>query len=77
MARNSAPRPVRTALVVVGWVGAAALVQALLGADIGEATRQLEQGIEQQLEGAPMPPRQPPARSHEDESFEPWELVGV
>jgi hypothetical protein len=77
MARKPAPRPIRTALVVAGWVGAAALVQAVLGAEIGAATRLLEQGIEQRFEGPPPQQARPPARSHEEDAFEPWELVSV
>ena len=77
MARKPAPRPLRTALVVVGWVGAAALVQAVLGADIGAATRLLEQGIEERFQGPPALQVRPPARSRDEDALEPWELVGV
>jgi len=76
MARNSAARPVRAIAVVAGWVAAAVLVQAVLDGDIGAGTRQLEQGIEQRLEGGP-PPARTPDRANEGETFEPWELVGV
>jgi hypothetical protein len=57
---------------------AASLVQGLFGAEIGRAGRRFEQRIEERLErqGAP-PTEQQPRRSHEVESFEPWELVSV
>jgi len=54
------------------------MAQGLLAGDIGRAAHEVERRIEMQLEGAPAPAGDPqPARSHEDESIEPWELVSV
>jgi hypothetical protein len=63
---------------VASWVVAASIAQALLEPDIERAARRLEQRLEQRLErhGAG-PSEQQPERSHEVESIEPWELVGV
>jgi hypothetical protein len=78
MARKSAPRPLRIGIALVAWVAAAAVAQGVLGADIGEAMQHLERAIEQRLEGpTATPPGPPPARSREEESIEPWELVSV
>jgi hypothetical protein len=63
---------------VASWVVAASVAQAVLDPDIERAVRRLEQRLEQQLDrhGA-VPADQQPERSHELESIEPWELVGV
>jgi hypothetical protein len=58
-------------------VVAASVVQGLFGADIGRAGRRFEQRIEERLERQGAPPAEQPRRSHEIESFEPWELVSV
>jgi hypothetical protein len=65
-------------IAVATWVVAASVVQGLFGAEMDRAGRRFEQRIEERLErqGAP-PAEQQPRRSHEVESFEPWELVGV
>jgi len=66
------------ALGVAAWMVAASIVQGVLGPDIGSAGRRIQQGIEERLErhGAPAPLEEPPS-THEVESLEPWELVGV
>ncbi|HEY5242925.1 MAG TPA: hypothetical protein VIJ22_15705 [Polyangiaceae bacterium] len=77
MARKPAPWLVRLGVAVTSWVAAVTVAQALLGADLARAAEEVEERIELQLRGlrAPLDPQ--PARSHEDESFEPWELVSV
>ena len=66
------------AIAVATWVGAASVAQGVLGADLARGARRIELRIEEQIEhrGA-QPPAEQPERSHELESFEPWELVSV
>jgi hypothetical protein len=52
------------------------------GADLERGVRPRDDRIEQRLERGACPeqgpePPAPPARSHGDASFEPWELVSV
>ena len=77
MARKPAPWLVRLGVAVASWAVAVSVAQAVLGADIGRAAHQLEERIELQLRGLRVPEERSPERSHEDESFEPWELVSV
>jgi hypothetical protein len=67
------------ALAVISWGVALWVAQAVTGPEIGDRVRVLEERIEQQLRGGAAQPesRPQPPRSHEDASFEPWELVGV
>jgi hypothetical protein len=67
------------ALAVISWGAALWVAQAATGPEIDDRVRVLEERIEQQLRSVPVQPasRPQPARSHEDASFEPWELVGV
>jgi hypothetical protein len=78
MGREPAARWLRRGAWVASWIVAALITQGLLEPEIGTAAKRLEQRLEQQLErhGAPSPEKQP-ERSHEVESIEPWELVGV
>jgi hypothetical protein len=62
---------------VATWMVAASVVQGLFGTEIGRAGRIFEQRIEERLERQGAPPTEQPRRSHEVESFEPWELVSV
>lgn len=72
---------VTAAGALASWLAAASLAQGLWGADIERAVRQEGDRIEHFLERgtcpAQGPDQQAPARSHGDESFEPWELVSV
>jgi hypothetical protein len=83
MARNSALRRRlwrlgRVGVTLGSWVAAASLAQSLFGPQIARRAERLEQRIEQQIERRSSPPPDPqPQRSHEEESFEPWELVSV
>ena len=81
MARNSRlgqPGALRFCLAVATWAAAVALAQGILGLDIGEAARRLDERIERKLEGQPAPPaHRPPPRSRDADSIEPWELVSV
>jgi hypothetical protein len=82
MLRKPIARWLRVGLAAVTWGATVLVVEAGAENEIGQATRQVEERIELQLElmdrfGAPTPPPDPaPARSHE-EPIEPWELVGV
>jgi hypothetical protein len=81
MARNSASRPltaapVRLASAVVLWVAVVAVTQGALCAELGEALRRVEDGIELRLR-PPATLQQPPSRSSVPEPIEPWELVSV
>jgi hypothetical protein len=69
----------RLGIAAASWGAALVVAQAVLGADIARAARELERRIELRIEGAPQaPPPVVPEHSHEgDESYEPWELVGV
>jgi hypothetical protein len=58
-------------------VAAITVAQAVLGPDLARAAEQVEERIELQLRGLRAPADPLPERSHEDESFEPWELVSV
>jgi hypothetical protein len=66
------------ALGVAAWIVAASIVEGVVGQDVGSAARRIQQGIEERLErhGAPPPAEERPS-THEVESIEPWELVGV
>jgi hypothetical protein len=79
MARNCVSWVVtlRVALAVASWGAALGLAQATLGGDLGRAVHELEQRIELRVRGVTAPAEPPPERSHEEESFEPWELVSV
>jgi hypothetical protein len=66
-------RSLRFAAALTAWMGAASLAQGLFGVDVGHAGPFLEQQL--QRKGAP--PKPQPQRSHEDDSYEPWELVRV
>lgn len=72
---------VMAAGALASWLAAASLAQGLWGADIGRAVHQLDERIERFLDREACPaqgPEQPsPARSHEDDALEPWELVSV
>jgi hypothetical protein len=78
MRRKTAERWMRRGAAVASWVVAASITQGLVGPDFGRAARPIEERIEERLlrHGAP-PPEQQPEHSHEVESIEPWELVGV
>ena len=67
----------RFGVAVASWGAAIAVAQATTGADIGRRARELEERIELQLKGMQGPAEPQPQRSHEDESFESWELVDV
>jgi hypothetical protein len=75
MARNSAS-VARVAVAIAVWLGVAAVAQGAMGAELGDALRRLEEGIEQQLR-SPASLQDPPPRSSEPEPIEPWELVRV
>jgi hypothetical protein len=78
MARNRGhARWLRLGVAMTSWGLALVAAEALLGAEMANPARELEQRIELRLKGRVDPPPQTPARSHEEESFEPWELVGV
>jgi hypothetical protein len=77
MARKPAPWLVRLGVAVTSWMVTLTVAEALLGGDLGRAAEEVEERIELQLRGAPPSPDPQPARSHEEESFEPWELVSV
>jgi hypothetical protein len=76
MARNSASGPVRLASAVALWVAVVAVTQGALCAELGEALRRVEDGIELRLQ-PPATLHQAPSRSSEPEPIEPWELVSV
>ncbi len=77
MARNRATL-LRMGVAAASWGLALGVAQAVLGASVSRPARELERRIELHLRGADEPaPQQPPARSHEEESLEPWELVSV
>jgi hypothetical protein len=71
----------RVAVAAAAWVATVVAVEAA-ESEISRPAHQLEQRIELQLQlmerarDVPPLPDSPPDRSHE-ESFEPWELVGV
>jgi hypothetical protein len=77
MARKPAPWLVRLGVAVASWAAAVTVAQTVLGPDLGRAVEEVEERIELQLRGLRAPADPQPARSHEDESFEPWELVSV
>jgi hypothetical protein len=77
MARNSARAWMRIGVAVASWVAAVSVAQAVNGADIARKVQELEERIELQLKGTRAPPEPQPERSHEEESFESWELVSV
>jgi hypothetical protein len=64
---------------VASWAAAVAVIQVVVGVEIGGATRRLEERIELQLKsrGTVSPDSRQPERTHEEEPIEPWELVGV
>jgi hypothetical protein len=65
-------------VAAVSWGLSVAVMQIVVGVEIGGATRRLEQRIELQLKGRGVtsPAVMQPERPHE-EPIEPWELVGV
>jgi hypothetical protein len=65
-------------VAVASWAVSVAVMQVVVGVEIGGATRRLEERIELRLKsrGAPAPDSRQPERTHE-EPIEPWELVGV
>jgi hypothetical protein len=77
MARKPAWAWTRSGLAVAAWAVAIGLTQVTAGADIGRKTRELEEQLELRLKGTMPPAEAQPQRSHEDESFESWELVDV
>jgi hypothetical protein len=77
MARKPAPWLVRLGVAVTSWAAAVTVAQTALGPDLGRAVEEVEERIELQLRGLRAPADPLPARSHEDESLEPWELVSV
>jgi hypothetical protein len=62
---------------MASWGLALVAAEAFLDADMVSPTRELEQRIELRFKGPAPAPAPLPERSHEEESFEPWELVGV
>jgi hypothetical protein len=68
---------VRLGVAVTSWAAAVTVAQTVLGADLARAAEEVEERIELQLRGLRTPAEPQPERSHEDESFEPWELVSV
>jgi hypothetical protein len=77
MARKPARWLVRLGVAVTSWMVALTVAQALLGGDLARAAEEVEERIELQLRGVQPSPDPQPARSHEEESIEPWELVSV
>ena len=77
MARKRPLWLVRLGVAVTSWMAAITVAQTVLGPDLARAAEEVEQRIELRLRGLRAPPVPQPERSHEDESFEPWELVGV
>jgi hypothetical protein len=78
MGRNSGPglRALRIGVALASWLVAGSAVQGLFGAEVASAARQLELRIEQRFDDpAPPAPDAQPARSHDADSIEPWELV--
>lgn len=68
----------RFGVAVASWAAAVSLVQSLGGEVMMREHHPLEERIEQRLKGVTAPPPQAkPEHTHEDESFEPWELVSV
>jgi hypothetical protein len=77
MARKPGPWLVSFGVAVTSWAAAVSIAQAVLGADIGRAAKEVEDRIELQLRGLRAPPQPPPERSREQDPIEPWELVRV
>jgi len=77
MARKRPLWLVRLGVAVTSWMAAITVAQTVLGPDLARAAEEVEQRIELRLRGLRAPPAPQPERSHEDESFEPWELVSV
>jgi len=77
MARKPASWLVRLGVAVTSWAAAVTVAQTALGPDLGRAVEEVEERIELKLRGLRAPVDPQPARSHEDESIEPWELVSV
>jgi hypothetical protein len=71
--RSTPIRSIRFVVALAAWMGAASLAQGLFGVDVGHAGPVLEQ----QLKRKGTPPQPQPQRSHEEDSYEPWELVRV
>jgi hypothetical protein len=67
----------RLGVAMASWALALAVAQEVLGADVGRSARELEQRIELRFKAPEAAPDRAPARSHDEESLEPWELVGV
>jgi hypothetical protein len=77
MARKRPSWLMRLGVAVTSWVAVLSVAQAVLGPELAGAAKEVEERIELQLRGLRAPPDPQPERSHEDESFEPWELVSV
>ena len=75
MGRKRPGSSARIAATLAMWTAAASLSQGLFGADFGRAGRALEQQLERKTSPPSLDPQ--PQRSHESESYEPWELVKV
>ncbi len=78
MARNSASQlhAVRLGVAAALWLGVVGLTQGMLGHELGDALRRVEDGIEQHLQ-PPATVQDPPPRSTVPDPIEPWELVSV
>jgi hypothetical protein len=74
---GSARHPWRLGLALASWLLAALAAQGPLGGEIAGAARQFEQRIQLRFESVTPTPDAQPARSHDDESLDPWELVRV
>ena len=77
MARKPARWLVRLGVAVTSWAAVVTVAQTVLGPDLTHAADEVEQRIELKLRGLQTQPNPQPERSHEDESYEPWELVSV
>jgi hypothetical protein len=77
MARKRPLWLVRLGVAVTSWAAVVTVAQTVLGPDLARAADEVEQRIELKLRGLRAQPNPQPERSHEDESYEPWELVSV
>jgi len=78
MARVLVPR-LRFLLAAAVWGAAVGAAHLALGGPIARAAHDVEERFEMRVRGLPPddPAPQAPARSHDSEVIEPWELVGV
>jgi hypothetical protein len=76
MARNYVPC-LRFLLAAALWGAAVGSAQGALGGPIARAAHDVEERIELRVRGVAPEPEPQPARSHDSEVIEPWELVGV